>query len=223
MKSSTRWNGFFVTSKASHRSSLFLGERDISFELSIPSRERQCVYVSIKLLLELYFTLFWFQTLIGHGDAINALSTNPKVNSIMASASKDLTVRIWHCLTSTSLAILGGFAGHRDQILTVVGFRKILELWQASLIFRTFMKVENTLLRVPWITRCVSGILTRIKTYVIESLAPQPIDVSTTWNPLKFISVMQNPEICIQITWIRFNLLDPTFSQRYASHFEEFW
>uniref|UniRef100_A0AC35EY61 Uncharacterized protein n=1 Tax=Panagrolaimus sp. PS1159 TaxID=55785 RepID=A0AC35EY61_9BILA len=58
-------------------------------------------------------------TLSGHGDVINAISTHPVVNSIIASASKDLTVRLWHCLTKTSLAILGGFAGHRDQILTL--------------------------------------------------------------------------------------------------------
>uniref|UniRef100_A0AC34QIH6 Embryonic ectoderm development protein n=1 Tax=Panagrolaimus sp. JU765 TaxID=591449 RepID=A0AC34QIH6_9BILA len=58
-------------------------------------------------------------TMIGHGDAVNEIVYHPVFPSVIASASKDLTVRLWHTLHSTPIAILGGFKGHQDQILTL--------------------------------------------------------------------------------------------------------
>lgn len=57
--------------------------------------------------------------MIGHGDAVNEIVFHPLYPSIFASASKDLTIRIWHVCHSTPIAILGGFKGHQDQILSL--------------------------------------------------------------------------------------------------------
>ena len=58
--------------------------------------------------------------MLGHGDAVNEISYHPVWPSIIASASKDLTVRLWHVPSQTPIAIFGGFQGHQDQILSLV-------------------------------------------------------------------------------------------------------
>jgi polycomb protein EED len=39
---------------------------------------------------------------------------------IVASASKDQTVRLWSIQHSQCLAIMGGIEGHRDQVISLV-------------------------------------------------------------------------------------------------------
>lgn len=59
---------------------------------------------------------------LGHGDSVTDLATDPTRPFIFASASKDYTVRLWHVKQTTALAVLGGYAGAKDQVLSVVGF-----------------------------------------------------------------------------------------------------
>uniref|UniRef100_A0A7E4V5S4 WD_REPEATS_REGION domain-containing protein n=1 Tax=Panagrellus redivivus TaxID=6233 RepID=A0A7E4V5S4_PANRE len=56
---------------------------------------------------------------LGHGDSVNDLATDPTRPFIFASASKDYTVRLWHAKQTTALAVLGGYAGAKDQVLSV--------------------------------------------------------------------------------------------------------
>jgi len=65
------------------------------------------------------FTGKTHSTMLGHGDAVNEISYHPVWPSIIASASKDLTVRLWHVPSQTPIAIFGGFQGHQDQILSL--------------------------------------------------------------------------------------------------------
>uniref|UniRef100_A0A1I8AJV2 WD_REPEATS_REGION domain-containing protein n=1 Tax=Steinernema glaseri TaxID=37863 RepID=A0A1I8AJV2_9BILA len=60
-----------------------------------------------------------WKTLIGHGGAVNDLRTFTRDSSVVASASKDLTVRLWNVRFSECIAILGGTNGHRDQVLSI--------------------------------------------------------------------------------------------------------
>uniref|UniRef100_A0A914Y701 Uncharacterized protein n=1 Tax=Panagrolaimus superbus TaxID=310955 RepID=A0A914Y701_9BILA len=42
-------------------------------------------------------------TLFGHGDAINCIARNPNVESTFVSASKDHSIRLWHCMKKLAL------------------------------------------------------------------------------------------------------------------------
>ncbi|GMR48627.1 hypothetical protein PMAYCL1PPCAC_18822 [Pristionchus mayeri] len=54
----------------------------------------------------------------GHGNAVNEIRVHPTQYTVYASASKDMTVRIWSSRTPVALAVVAGFEGHRDQILS---------------------------------------------------------------------------------------------------------
>ena len=54
--------------------------------------------------------------LIGHGSSINELHFHPTQCRLLASASKDHTIRIWDVWSEVIVFILGGLNGHRDEV-----------------------------------------------------------------------------------------------------------
>jgi polycomb protein EED len=58
-------------------------------------------------------------TLVGHGDQIYDLQVCPVDEWVLASASRDESIRVWNLRTCTTVAILGGHGGHRDAVISV--------------------------------------------------------------------------------------------------------
>jgi len=56
--------------------------------------------------------------LIGHGAAINEVQFHPVHRRLLASASKDLTIKIWNIYSEVQVFICGGLHGHRDEVLS---------------------------------------------------------------------------------------------------------
>jgi len=56
--------------------------------------------------------------LIGHGSSINELHFHPIQRRLLASASKDHTIRVWDVWSEVIVFILGGLHGHRDEVLS---------------------------------------------------------------------------------------------------------
>lgn len=56
---------------------------------------------------------------IGHTAAINDVKVNPKDPSMLLSASEDHSIRLWSIATRVNVAIFGGYAGHRDQVISI--------------------------------------------------------------------------------------------------------
>jgi WD40 repeat protein len=54
--------------------------------------------------------------LIGHGAAINEVQFHPVHRRLLASASKDLTIKIWNIYSEVQVFICGGLHGHRDEV-----------------------------------------------------------------------------------------------------------
>ncbi|GJV89135.1 fertilization-independent endosperm [Tanacetum coccineum] len=57
---------------------------------------------------------------IGHGDSVNEIRTQALKPSLVLSASKDESVRLWNVETGICILIFIGAGGHRNEVLSVV-------------------------------------------------------------------------------------------------------
>ncbi|XP_010230658.1 polycomb group protein FIE2 isoform X1 [Brachypodium distachyon] len=59
------------------------------------------------------------KTLVGHGGSIYEIRTHPRNPSLIISASKDESVRLWNVHTGICILIFAGLAGHQNAVLSV--------------------------------------------------------------------------------------------------------
>ncbi|CAN1168073.1 Polycomb group protein FIE1 [Linum perenne] len=59
------------------------------------------------------------KSFVGHGDSINEIRTQPLKPSLVVSASKDESVRLWNVHTGVCVLIFAGAGGHRNEVLSV--------------------------------------------------------------------------------------------------------
>ncbi|PKK70245.1 WD40 repeat-like protein [Rhizophagus irregularis] len=61
------------------------------------------------------------KALTGHGNEINEIKFHPREPSLLFSASKDLSIRLWNLNTMQTVAIFGGECGHREPDVHLTG------------------------------------------------------------------------------------------------------
>ncbi|KAG9150686.1 hypothetical protein Leryth_008145 [Lithospermum erythrorhizon] len=59
------------------------------------------------------------KSLVGHGDSVNEIRTQPLRASLVVSASKDESVRLWNVQTGVCILVFAGAGGHRNEVLSV--------------------------------------------------------------------------------------------------------
>lgn len=59
------------------------------------------------------------KSFVGHGDSVNELRTQTLKPCLIASASKDESVRLWNANTGVCVLIFAGAGGHRNEVLSV--------------------------------------------------------------------------------------------------------
>ncbi|XP_050939269.1 polycomb group protein FIE1 isoform X2 [Cucumis melo] len=60
-----------------------------------------------------------YKSFVGHGDSINEIRTQPLKPSLVISASKDESVRLWNVHTGICILVFAGAGGHRNEVLSV--------------------------------------------------------------------------------------------------------
>ena len=79
--------------------------------------------------------------LVGHGNAINDCCFHAVDESLLLTASKDESIRLWNARTCVCIAVFAGDRGHRDEVLAVdchqsgscclsSGMDNTIKLWQ---------------------------------------------------------------------------------------------
>lgn len=82
-------------------------------------------------------------TLVGHGDSVNDLKCSPANESLLLSASKDHSIRLWNLQYGHMIAIFAGHDGHRGEVLSLSwhysgtkfassAFDNTIKLWNVS-------------------------------------------------------------------------------------------
>ena len=59
------------------------------------------------------------RTLVGHGASVNGLAVHPRDSTLLLSASKDESIRMWNLQTGTMVAVFAGIKGHRGEVIGV--------------------------------------------------------------------------------------------------------
>ncbi|XP_077243495.1 transducin/WD40 repeat-like superfamily protein [Tasmannia lanceolata] len=59
------------------------------------------------------------KSFVGHGESINEIRTQALKPSLIVSASKDESVRLWNVHTGICILIFAGAGGHRNEVLSV--------------------------------------------------------------------------------------------------------
>lgn len=59
------------------------------------------------------------KNLIGHGGAVNQVKISPRIPFLLASASKDHSIRLWNIETKVCIATFHAIQAHRDEVVSI--------------------------------------------------------------------------------------------------------